>query len=665
MPRGSLCVVRAEPRPTKDPAMNWWLFAGLVALQVLALSAPGYVVARIAPLSHGWAVLASPALGLGVLGLTSTGLGLLGVQWGWASFLVVLAVLVVAWCVASRRRGRTAKEVVRSGFSNGALAFALVGVGVVVIAGSFEFGQSLTSPDALPMAGDATFHLYATNVVAESGNSNPINALAFMYDKPAGTAAYYPILWHALTALVSPLAGVIVATNVTVFAVAFVVWPLSLALLSVVLFPGAPTAPFLSNLFALGCVIFPAAVFVGFAIYPFSLGIAVFPAVLAVGLLALASKDVKAWFLLIVAISGTLFAQPSVALLLIVPTFAVLLVLASHKSVLAWHLEHRWRVLGAWLVAVGTLALLIVALLHSSYVQALGRFSRPSFSYSAALKTLVNGEFILTTSRYEWLVVLALTACGAWLVRRTFNGKVVVISGALFVLLYIASAGPDNWVRVLTGPWYKDYQRLSVPVLIVVVTLAGGAVAEVIGWIARRSTVDTPVAFSIAGVAVLATVLAVNVEMGNLIPRMKAAYMSMAYSPSGARIEQSADDVEELRELEGKVPSDALVLSLPTSTTDYLFLEEGINPYFRISPPVTADQRYLAGHFSNFSTDPRVCEIIRESNAYYYLDYGTKAQEIPVQSDFPGFVDVDIQEGFDLISQTSNWTLLRITACDE
>ncbi|WP_306345666.1 DUF6541 family protein [Actinomyces minihominis] len=644
--------------------MSWWIFAGLVVLQTLVLTAPGYLVARTTLLSRGWAVLASPALGLGVLGLTSTGLGLLGVQWGWASYLAMLTVLVIAWCVASRRRGRTTRDVVQSGISNQALMFGLVGVAVTVIAGSFAFGHSLVTPDALPMTGDSTFHLYGTNVVAESGNANPINALAFMYDKSPGTTAYYPLLWHAFTALIAPLAGVVVATNVTVFVVAFVVWPLSLALLSIVLFPKAPAAPLFSSLFAVGCVIFPAAVLIGFAIYPFSLGIAVFPAVIGVGLLALASRDAKLWILLLIGVSGTLFAQPSVALLLIVPISAVLFVGASYASVRAWRRAHRWRVISAWLAGGGVLTLLIVVLLNSSYVQALGRFSRPSFTYTEALKTLVNGEFILTTSRYEWLLVLVLTACGVWLVHRTFNGKVVVLSGVFFVLLYIASAGPDNWVRILTGPWYKDYQRLSVPVLIVVMILAGGAVAEGIGWIARRSAVDDRIVFGFAGVILLVSVLALNAWMGNVIPRMKAAYMSMAYSPSAARIEQSPEDVEELRKLEGEVPSDALVLSLPTSTMDYLFLEEGINPYFRISPPVTADQRYLAGHFSNFRADPRVCEIIRESDAYYYLDYGTKAREIPVQSDFSGFADVDIQEGFTLISQTNNWKLLRITACD-
>lgn len=643
--------------------MSWWALAGIVALALLVLMAPGYLVARSCTMSRRWSFLAAPTLGLGTLGIATTGLGVLGVPWGWPAYAVMLVVLALLWGLSVRFAGTREHREPKVDIGRQAFWFSVAGVALAAVVGSLALIRVLPSPDALPMFGDASFHLFGTKLVSDSGNTNPTSALTFLYDRPASEGVYYPVLWHALTSLLTPLGGILPATNTMVFAVAFVVWPMSIALLTVALFPNAPVSAFFSNIFGLAFVMFPAVLLVGFGIYPFGLGISVLPAVIAIGLWALAARDWRTWLLFAIGVLGTLFAQPSVALLLVIPAFAVFVVYAARTSVEAWRKGHGVRVVLLWLLGVAALVGVVVLLLQVPYVQILGRFERPSDSYRGALASLVNGSAFLTFPRSEWVVLLVIAAAGALVSLRSFNGKVLVLTAVLFTLLSIAAAGPDNWARVLTGPWYKDFQRLAVPVLITLGVFAGGAVGTLAQWIANRFPARAALTLGLSVVVVLAAMLLVNERMDSLIPRLKESYYSLAYVSAPERVEISPEQLEPVYELEGVIPDDDFVLSVPSSTMSHLYLGDDARPYFRIHKPQSNDQKYLAANFDEIATDPLVCEIINNNNAYYYLDYGPDVSEMDPTNEYPGFSDVDTDQGFEMITQGSGWKLFKITAC--
>ena len=77
---------------------------------------------------------------------------------------------------------------------------------------------------------------------------------------------------------------------------------------------------------------------------------------------------------------------------------------------------------------------------------------------------------------------------------------------------------------------------------------------------------------------------------------------------------------------------------------------------------LSADAAYVAQHFSAISSDPYVCEILDERGGVplYYEDDDTDDGS---EAGFPGFADVDMVSGFELLGRAGSASVWVVTAC--
>ena len=251
--------------------MAWVGFSLLAALAVVVVMVPGAQILWLMRIRDFRTVLLAPAVGVGLIGLLSFIAAPIG-GWSWAYPLGLIALLLVGIVLQGRReRG---SEI--NGASSGAAAsgdrsskvvllWAAVGVGVFVAAYMPVFIAAVVEP-GLPQTlnlADAAFHLTGAKLVADTGNVNPLTALAEVRTPVAAIGVYYPVLWHAIVALLIPFASVGMATNALMVAVGLVFWPLSLSALSMSLTRSAPSAAFWATCWRLRPHYFPEASFSG------------------------------------------------------------------------------------------------------------------------------------------------------------------------------------------------------------------------------------------------------------------------------------------------------------------------------------------------------------------------------------------------------------------
>ena len=185
---------------------------------------------------------------------------------------------------------------------------------------------------------------------------------------------------------------------------------------------------------------------------------------------------------------GAIAAQPSTALLIAVIPLVTLV------SALAWSGINAVR-RGAWVrsaLSGGTILVLVIvgavavkAATRLSYVQSLGSFQRAQLGYWGSLYELARGGPTYpqtATSFLPWAVICVVGAVWAIWSLRSQAGWIFSGTALAFLLIYMASSGPDNVFRLLTGPWYKDYTRLAVFVIALVAAAAGAAIGT---WMGR------------------------------------------------------------------------------------------------------------------------------------------------------------------------------------
>ncbi|MFW6188464.1 MAG: DUF6541 family protein, partial [Actinomycetota bacterium] len=276
---------------------DWWphLPAFLVLLAFLWL--PGLALLWAFGQRGGRILLTAPAFGVAVVGLTGVVLDLVGIPYGvltQAAAVVVLAVL--AWLVG--------RLVPRGGHAPGSSAagepedpetrFAArrrwlfpAGAAVGLAVGALLLVRRLVSvignPEAIAQRWDNIFHLNAIRYVVETGSGSTLT-LNRMVD-PERTIALYPAAWHQLASLVVPLTGdsVLVAHNLTLLAVAGLVWPASCIFLVRCLVGPSPVAAVAAGTAAAGFSVFPLGLMAWGPLFPNILALAILP--VALGLL--------------------------------------------------------------------------------------------------------------------------------------------------------------------------------------------------------------------------------------------------------------------------------------------------------------------------------------------------------------------------------------------
>ncbi|MBC3194379.1 hypothetical protein H7X46_25345 [Pseudonocardia sp. C8] len=530
--------------------------------------------------------------------------------------------------------------------------------------------------DALSSTFDAVFHYNAVAHVlhAQDGSSLTLGVLT----NPTSETALYPAAWHDLVSLVAMLsgAGVPVATNVTAWAVAALVFPLSaLALTRQALGP-SPGAAFAAPVLATGFSAFPWALMSFGVLWPNLLGVALLPACLAALLAAVRGADRGvlgpggALVLLALTVPALGLAHPNAVFsLAVLGLFPVLWGIARLARA-------RWgtRLLWQPVLAAAVLAALVWTLLWFMTASPLTDGVR-SFDWKAFVDTpgAVADVVWSATNRRPYLIVLSvLVVVGAVAaLRRAATSWLVpahLLSGALYVL---AASSESELSAALTGAWYNDSYRLAamlpvtgVPLAVLGLLTVAGAVRVLlvrrVPAVAARLQRDDGPTVALAGVAALVVAVTGGLHVVTHSSVLAGTYRhpsDQLLDPGQREFLVQAGEIVPPGEVVAADPYTGNALLYPLTGTEVLF------PH--MTGNWTPDQRLVATRMRDAGTDPAVCAAAEATRVRWVISgpitfwpwHGGARW-------YPGLHDIAPVPGFELAASGGGQELWRLTACD-
>ena len=512
--------------------MSWTAVAAPVAVVLAAVLLPGLALTTAARIRGIAALGLAGPLGYAVVGITGVAAAAVHAPFGWPALLVVTVVL--AGLAVLLRAGLRALGVALPPWDTWRPVSwlpVLAGAAIASTAITIVAFAAVPSPDRITQTYDTVFHLNAAASIVGSGDASSLHL--YRLTNPGKSLAFYPAVWHSLTALGSEVTGVDipVAANATWIATAGPVFSLGGAFAAAVLFGRSglrrddATAAQRTIVATVAAVL--ASTFVAFpyllldfgTLYPNGLAYTILPAGLALVAALLPFPAAAHWrpeapgarwrtvLLLLGWAAAAAFAHPrsAVALLVLATPLVVAWFAARMIALAATGQRGRRRARISWLVAVVGAALLVVIAVvvvlhyysaggrpisdHLNGPPALARESFPQALLQGLLATslVVPGQVPLPPS--VLLAVVAFVGLIAALLRPGLRW--VVVTYLALVLLYGFAAGSDSdLAKIATGLWDKDKFRIvailpTIGVPLAAWTITAGA-AELTGSLRSR-----------------------------------------------------------------------------------------------------------------------------------------------------------------------------------
>ena len=217
-------------------SVSWPQLLPAVLLAVAVLVGPGALILRATGLGWLTAVLAAPAVSVGVIVVAGLAVDLVGATWtpvtGILSVALVITLglgggVVIARAVRSRRPAAESPPP-----SDTAPLRATVLVAVVCLAAAYlVLAGAAASPLAIPQMPDVVFHLGAVEWMVRHGSASVLDV--YQYAQLDGPLAY-PGGFHAVVAALAPFTGLpVTATwHALLIVTVGVVWPFGVMLLA-------------------------------------------------------------------------------------------------------------------------------------------------------------------------------------------------------------------------------------------------------------------------------------------------------------------------------------------------------------------------------------------------------------------------------------------------
>ncbi len=668
----------------------WWSFIPHILGAAALLLLPGLLVS-LALRFRGFDALAlAPAFSVGIIVLASTAAPFAGVGFGLIPTAAVTLALAALGAWAARSRSTASGSPNQTPWwRRDAAAFA-----AVMIAGSllaFRVLQATGTPEAFSQTYDAVFHLNSIRYALDTGQSSSLT-LGGMTG-----GGFYPAGWNAVATLVAGTTGASVpaAVNITTLVLAAVFWPLSVVLLAKWVVGNGPAAILGAGVAAASLGAFPLLMMDFGVLYPNLLAISVLPAAVALaaslagfapgpvehgpGLAPQRPANVLPTALsLLLALSGLAVAHPTTFMAWLTWTLPMAVILSWRAIPEAWRGRReapqrlRLRVLGAAGYAAVFLALWIVLRPPAD-----AAFWGPNGTAPQAFGEALS--FSPVDLSPAWLVA-PLALLGLWAsfqAPRRFAW--VGMAYLIFAGLYVVVAGfPKSPTRdFLTGVWYNDSPRIAalLPVAAVVLTAVG------LDWAARRLSaarnrsralalaVDGPRRFSSAGAAayraavglVLVVAAVALGQQGGFKEEVQLA--SSRYEIDDDAPLVSTDELALIHRLKDTVPADALLIGNPyTGAALSYALGDRKSAQLHIMSSVSPEVQKIYESAGSVVTDPSVCQAVREANAFYILDFGSKEVHRGYHTP-PGLFRLEHNPGMELVDSEGRARLYKIAAC--
>lgn len=665
--------------------------AFLLCIAVLAvfLILPGFLLALAARFRLLPALALSAPITAGILAVFGQVLAWLHIPWNLQVVGPFLVFLVAAVCfkrmysLRHQPRGGHAMiaqmpaRPVSSDASVSRVWFVISLVLALVVAGIIQllpFVQTLPMPASPSQSFDAMFHYSSVRVMAEDGSAAWKGALDSLY--PGRQGVYYPAQWATLLSLFVPYATPTFLSNALLMALTLTVWPLGVALLAQYAFgqrhPSVPLAVLLSP----WPLVFPYYLGVLQSLYPYILAVMWWP--LALWVILRSVDTLASWHageapdvtfsrlwerffpktvLGVLVVFAAVHAHPSIFGFLCLAVFACLLNAVVKRQLKPW-----------WWVGV-VLAALAGGLVVPLGLARLGIGARATQA-GDNLETLRALAAMLGLSQiYQdpWWLPLPLGLLSllglVWYTTKCRDLRLVTIIAGILILV-AATKVSLGLLSILTGLWYGAYDRIGSGIAVFLPVFAAGAVGELAVMLSRAvPSRAVPVR---VGVASLTMVLLTGVVATPIAPRCypdRVTLATIAFVP-GSQFHAPWVSSEEFAAMSSlQLTRNSLVIGDPSAGEGLLYAVTGIPTYYlQLSGSAFDENRkYLAEHFREIGTNPKVCAIIRAERITHYYADATGVSD----GDFtyPGLHNVDVTRGFTPVAQLGEATVYKIEAC--
>lgn len=634
-----------------------WLDIATVMAAVVLTWVPGLVVARCAGLRGLYAVAIGPALTLGAVAIATLALQVIGARWSIWWLLGATAVLAGVGLLLNRWR-RLAVEPNGDGSSWSPRArWVLLGIGAgAALVAGWVYARTSGGFSVVPQDFDHVFQANAIRYINTSGDPSPLGLRA-VNDYESSGAYYYPSAWHALGALLMPIAG---GDVLRVLHSLVLVWFLALPL-------GIASAARSVRLPVIGTGV-ALALSTCMANLPWEL--------LWRGVLPFAASLAFLLPVVVVAVEGArrrsaawgLVAAASAFGLVSVHTSALMTLAVFGGPALVWAVIRakgsRWRTV-AWMGAVA--AVLIAGLVPALLImrQVLGGVAVDwtavvsmrdgvdrAFEFVGAYRptrlanlgwAVVPGMLLAFRRRYRWAGMLALSTAFAM---------------CLFVL---AAASDSALSSFLTQWWWNDHVRLGAVSAVAAPLFAGIVVQEIRGlgtWASDRVHATGRVRTAIVHLPWIAFCVPLAV-IGMKSLADGQLFLSVKYTdgPTVSREEVAAYEYLAEQGIEGRVMND------PADGSAWMYALKGVRPVYGQFAVAgnSPDQEVLYNHFDEFDTDPQVRRAVEELGIEYVIvGRGTVFRNQPLA---PGLDHLaDRPDVFEVVFHNRDATVYRILA---
>jgi hypothetical protein len=592
-----------------DELTAWGAAGPALAVAAAWFVLPGLLVAYAAGLRGITAWGCAPLVSTGSVAVAAVLAGLLGIGWS-AGVAVVPALMLAAVAAAVTRLHRPPDPDGRR--------VGLAATGGLIVGGLLALAAVVAgtdTPAALSQTYDAVFHYNSVARILAEGDASSLTAGTLT--APGAATAFYPAAWHDMVSLVVVGSGasIPVATSAVVAVVAALVWPLGCSVLVRQVCGPSGTAVAVAPVVAAGFTAFPWMLMTFGVLWPNLLGMALVPAGLAavVAVSGLGSGSLTPWraaAVLAVAVVALGLAHPntlfSLAALAVAP--------------LGWWFARRvraWVRAGRRMLAVGVAAVVAVGAggaavfaSTSPLLDGVRDFDWPA--YETPPQAVGEVLTMATNLRDAAWTVAALVLVGLVVAWRTPDRRWLVPAHAVSAVLFVLAASLDTPLSAAaTGFWYNDSHRLAamlpitgVPLAVLAITAIGSALPRVR-----------------AGVAALLVTAAVVVASSGMYAREHAELVDDNYpAPTQQHRLLSPEEQSFYARIGPLIEPDAVVAQNPWSGSALLWALTGREVLFpHLGGEWTTDQRYLAAHLREVSTDPRVCAAAERLRVRYLL----------------------------------------------
>lgn len=650
-----------------------------ILLAATLLLAPGLAVSLALRFKPFDALSLAPAFSVGILVVSSTLTPFVGV--GFGPVPVAFAALVVAAAGYWVSRDRPARPGAYAGGRSGALTrtapYAAFAVACALI--GWRAAQVMGSPESFSQTYDAVFHLNSVRFGLDTGQASSLTIGAMT------GGGFYPAGWNAVAMYVAIVTGadIPVAVNITSIVMSSVFWPLSCLLMTTWVTGRRPAAVLAAGIACASLGAFPLLMMDFGVLYPNLLAISVLPASIALAtrvtgsLASMQRPGLPLTLALLLSLAGLIVSHPTTFMAWLVWTLPMIGA-CVYKLAPALRKERTANRRRYYLHLAAAIAYCLVFL-------ALWVFLRPpeEASFWGPYHTVPQavGEALLVSPMGlapAWLVaplaLLGLWACFRNPKRHAWIAAAFVIFAGLFV---VVSGFPISPLRnFLAGVWYNDSYRLAALLPVVAVLLVAVGVSWTQAQILARwrrpearhfgkffpggqSSSRRLAAF--AGITALSAAAVALGQQGGV--QQEVAQASRQYSISNDSPLVSSDELAVISRLERTVPAGATLLGNPyTGAALSYALGDRKAAQLHILSYVSPELQEIYDDLDAVVSDPDVCAAVRDENAYYALDFGSKEVHGGNHTP-PGLKNLDRNPGVELIDSQGDAKLYRITAC--